>query len=102
MSSPNLWWLFDPDSESFSTLPTGPFMVPALILCLFLYLSKAILEREHTYRSIAGPIAETEEWKRKKERYDELVAAFVASNGNIELHERTELNRLEKYLLDPR
>jgi hypothetical protein len=102
MSSPNLWWVFDSETESFGTLPTGPFMVPALIICGFLYAFKAIAKQNHTYESIAGPIAQTSRWKEKKKRYDELVATYITSNGDdLDFYELNELRKLEKYFLDP-
>ena len=100
-SGPNLWWIFDSENDSFTTLPTGPFMVPALFLCAFLYFTKAIVAREHTIESIAGDLVHNDYWKAQKQRYDYLVIKSTRSSESLQMHEYAELKRLEKYLMNP-
>lgn len=97
--TPNLWWVFDSEDRSFSTLPTGPFLLPCLIIFLGAALYRAVAVREHTFTSIAGNMAETEHWQAKKKRYDELVQKFAY--GELEHAEFFELNKLETFLADP-
>lgn len=97
--TPNLWWVFDSEDQSFSTLPTGPFLAPALIIALAIALYRSIAVKEQTFTTIAGYMAETEHWQQHKKRYDELVHKFVYKE--LSYTEGHELNKLEKYLLNP-
>lgn len=97
--TPNLWWVFDSEDQSFSTLPTGPFLLPFLILFGIIGLYRAATLKEHTLISIAGPLAETAHWKDRKKRYDDLLQKMV-DNG-LSYSEDHEIRKLERYLLDP-
>ena len=97
--TPNLWWVFDSEEQSFSTLPTGPFLAPFLILFGLIAAYRAVAVKEHTLTSIAGPLAETNQWKQRKDRYDKLLQKMVISG--LELNEDYEIKKLEKYLLNP-
>lgn len=99
---PTLWWVFDNENQSFSTLPTGPLLAPALLLCFVLYFSRRILEKKATYESVAGEIAQTSHWQQKKDEYDRLVEKRVTTNNNLDYYELIELRKLEKYLRNPR
>lgn len=100
-ANPSLWWVFDAETDTFSALPTGPFLVPALFICGLVYMGRLLLVRRHTYESIAGSIAKTSYWKRKKRRYDALVDKAVETNNHLDYTERLELISLRRYLCDP-
>jgi hypothetical protein len=101
MSGPNLWWIYDTDEKSFSTLPTGPFLVPALFICALSALWRSRSNQQHTTESIAGELVNTAHWQAKRKRQLELVQRLVDTNNNLEIHERHELQQLKKYLNNP-
>ncbi len=98
---PNLWWVYDTDEKSFSTLPTGPFLVPALFICGLSVLWRSCFDRQHTIETIAGELANSAYWQAKHKRYMELVKRSVDTDNNLELHERYELKKLSTYLNNP-
>lgn len=98
---PNLWWVFDSESNTFSTLPTGPFLVPALIFCGLFYFARFLVQKHHTHETIAEDLAETWQWKEKKRRYDELIIKSVETFNNLDFYELAELRQLEAYLSNP-
>jgi hypothetical protein len=101
MSGPNLWWVYDTDEKSFSTLPTGPFLVPALFICGLSVVWRSFFDRQYTIETIAGGLTDTDYWQAKHARYREIVKRSVDTNNNLELHERHELKELESYLYNP-
>jgi hypothetical protein len=101
MSGPNLWWVYDTDEKSFSTLPTGPFLVPALLICGLSVLWRSCFDRQHTIETIAGSLTDTAYWQAKHKRYMELVYLSAETDNNLEMHERHELNKLQTYLNNP-
>lgn len=98
---PNLWWVYDSEERSFSTLPTGPFLVPALFICGIIVLWRNLFDRQHTIETIAGGLAHTDHWKIKQRRYHELIEISVATNNDLTFAERHEYNELETYLNNP-
>jgi hypothetical protein len=98
---PNLWWVYDTDEKSFSTLPTGPFLVPALFICGLSVLWRSCFDRRHTIETIAGELVNSAYWQAKYKRYREIVKRSVDTDNNLELHERYELRELEAYLNNP-
>jgi hypothetical protein len=98
---PNLWWVYDTDEKSFSTLPTGPFLVPALFIAGLSVLWRSCFDRQHTTETIAGELVNTAYWQAKRKRQLELVQRLVDTDNNLELHERHELQQLKKYLNNP-
>jgi hypothetical protein len=101
MNGPNLWWVYDTDEKSFSTLPTGPFLVPALFICGLSVLWRSCFDRRQTLEIIVGEIANTEYWQIKRKRQLELNKRVSDTNNNIELYERCELEEIERYLYNP-
>lgn len=99
-NGPNLWWVYDSDNGSFSTLPTGPMLLPALLVMGLAALFSS-RPRTKTFKENAGKLARTPEWQAKHARYQELVRMYVSSNGDLELEELNELRLLEKYLYNP-
>jgi hypothetical protein len=98
---PNLWWVYDTDEKSFSTLPTGPFLVPALFIAGLSVLWRSCFNQRHTIETMAGKLVDTAYWQAQRKRYSELVQRSVDTNNNLELHERHELKKLEDYLYNP-
>lgn len=99
---PMLWWVFDSESQAFSTLPTGPFLVPAFLILTTIWLVKTAIVKEITPETIAGEaLMQTDYWKRKKQRYDELLNKLAETNNNLSLSENAELRKIQKYLYSP-
>jgi hypothetical protein len=98
---PNLWWVYDSEQQSFSTLPTGPFLVPALFICGLTVLWRSCFDRRHTVETIAGKLADTQEWQAKYKRYRELIRISTEKNGDFTLAERYEYEALNTYLNNP-
>ena len=101
MSGPNLWWVYDTEQKSFSTLPTGPFLVPGLFIAGFAVLWRALFDRQHTVETIAGRLVNTEHWQVKHKRYRELIRIHVDTNGDLTLAQRHEYETLKTYLNNP-
>jgi hypothetical protein len=101
MSSPNLWWAYDGESGSFSTLPTGPFLLPAIAIVLAATIFRSLFSGATTAKEVAGHLSKTKEWQSKYQRYQQLVATFVENNGDISIAETYELDQLEAYLNNP-
>lgn len=98
---PNLWWVYDTEQKSFSTLPTGPFLVPALFICGLSFLWRSCFDRRHTTETIAGELVNSAYWQAKRNRHLELIQKLTDTDNNLELHERHELQQLKKYLNNP-
>lgn len=97
----NLWWAYNSEDEKFSTLPAGPFLVPALIIAGLSVLFRTCFNRGHTVETIAGELADSDYWKQKHKRYLELIRRQVDTNNDLEIHEKHELNQLSIYLRNP-
>jgi hypothetical protein len=99
---PMLWWVFDSDSKTFSTLPTGPFLVPAFLILTTIWLIKTAIVKEITPETIASEsLMQTDYWKQKKQRYDDLLKRLAVTNNDLSLTESAELRSLQKYLYNP-
>lgn len=94
----NLWWVYDPEDRSFSTLPTGPFLVPAIIIAAIVSLFTG-KRRRRTLADNAGSLAHSPEWQEKYKRYNELVQKKL--NSDLELHEIAEFDRIQAYVFNP-
>ena len=99
--SNNLWWAYDSEEKSFSTLPAGPFLIPALLISGAAVLWRSCFNRRHTIETIAGELVNNGYWRQKRIRYDELVQRQVDTNNNLELNEMYELKQLSRYLRNP-
>lgn len=100
-SQPMLWWVLDEDTNSFSTLPTGPFLVPALIIYGLILLARSTCFKPATLDAVAGSLISTKYWKEKRKRYDELTTKSAETNNNLSYFEMIELRKLEDYLHNP-
>jgi hypothetical protein len=98
----NLWWVYNPEDQSFSTLPTGPFLVPALIIATVFSLFRSWRDPKLVnFKQAAGKISESNEWQFKHARYRELSRRFVNDPDALDYTELSELRRLESYLYNP-
>jgi hypothetical protein len=101
MSQPtNLWWAYDSENGSFSALPAGPFLLPALIIVGIVSLFQGLNSRELSPREMFGSIVDTPTWKQRHARYIELVHRRV-NNGELELAEHEEFRQLKAYVNNP-
>lgn len=100
-NGPNLWWVYNAEDQSFSTLPTGPFLVPALLIMGVLSLFGVGRQRVVTVEELAGPLTKDPAWQRKRKRYQELIDKSVATGHNLEYFEYKELHELGRYLHNP-
>lgn len=100
-TGPNLWWVYNAEDQSFSTLPPGPFLVPALLIMGVLSLFGVGRQRVVTVEQLAGPLVNNPSWQRKRKRYQELIDKSVATGHNLEYLEYKELDELGRYLHNP-
>lgn len=99
MSGPNLWWVYDDDNGRFSTLPTGPFFVPALIICSIAALFGAGRTKVSTLAERAGPRSNSPEWPAKEKRYWELFRKHSDNYPDgLDWPEYQEMTELLRYL----
>lgn len=98
---PGLWWVYDSEQNSFSTLPPGPFLVPGLLIMGFAVLWQSIFNKSHTFETIAGQLISDNYWQDSRRRYNELVQKSTATDNNLSLVEYEELRQLSNYLLNP-
>ena len=101
MSGPNLWWVYNSDEGGFSTLPTGPMLVPALLFMAIASLFTGGGERVADLEKLAGSLAKTPEWQARYQRYEELIDKFVRTGNELSIAEMAEFKRLEDYLYNP-
>jgi hypothetical protein len=77
---PNLWWSYDGEG-SFSALPPGPFLLPAVaIALLFGFVRLFNWERPLTARDALGSIIDSPEYKQAKQEFLQLQAIFIECN----------------------
>lgn len=97
-----LWWAYDSEKSTWSPLPAGPMLLPALIICGIIYLLNGLPPRQGGLKQIAGPLASDKAWQRKRERYHELIRLKLELEGKeLPWREHCELQDLEHYLHDP-
>jgi len=93
---PSLWWAYDAEDNSFSALPAGPLLLPALFVAVCVSIIGAIHSTfNRPDRLISRELLNSNEYQRKKQRYHELVSKRL-DNGELELHEHHELERLKR------
>ena len=101
MSGPNLWWVYNSDEGGFSTLPTGPLLVPALLFMAIASLFSNGGQRVANLEKTAGHLAHTPEWQAKHDRYHELIRKSLDNGNSLDYLEWAEFRKLEHYLHDP-
>jgi hypothetical protein len=99
-NGPNLWWVYDTENQSFGSLPTGPFFLPAIVIMAISAILGDTLFKPKTLVGVHEKVA-SDEWKAKHARYQHLVDAFVCNNGDLSLAEQYELDQLKIYLNNP-
>jgi hypothetical protein len=101
MSSNNLWWSFDADNNSFSALPAGPMLLPALgvfaVIAAVQSIKGALTPRpNHPGASFMA----SEAYQLMKQRQDYLIAKKIEGikgfSEGLTLGEQTELNALAR------
>lgn len=100
MSNNTLWWSFDPDNNSFSALPAGPLLLPALGIFALIAARQAIKQAWAGSGSSPGiTLADSSLYAEMKERHDYLlskkVAAIANNDDGLTLGEQAELTRLQ-------
>lgn len=96
MSNNNLWWSFDPDDNSFSALPAGPMLLPALGIFAVIAVIQAFRESGQSAERILGrSFVNSDYYQSAKKRQNELIQKKI--NGikgigeGLTLAEHTEL-----------
>lgn len=95
---PNLWWVYNAEDNQFSTLPTGPFLVPALLFMGLVVLFKACTGRSRSLEYVAGSLTTNPIWQDRRNRYFELISR---SYDGLSLSEVYEKQALRDYLNNP-
>ena len=98
---PTLWWLYDPEQGSFSTLPPGPFLVPALIVFGLAALVTGKPFRRACFHDRAGELQNTSTWKKRHERYLTLQDRYINDIDGMPFHELVEYKQLTSYMYNP-
>lgn len=95
MSSPNLWWSYDAENGSFSALPPGPFLLPAIGIFAFVAIVRALRgSGSSERRTVGSTFYESEIYQKDKRRHNYLVQKLV-QEGELGLAEHDELWRLQ-------
>jgi hypothetical protein len=101
MSNNNLWWSFDADNNSFSALPAGPMLLPALgvfaVVAAVQSIRGALTPRpNHPGASFMASDA----YRLMKERQDFLIAkrvqGIMGEGEGLTIGEHTELAKLQR------
>lgn len=97
MSNTNLWWAYDGESGSFSTLPAGPMLLPALGIFAFVAIAKALKSNGLTPKSAIGnAMYNSDLYQKDKARFNYLINKKIqAAKEGVEGLSLAELNELE-------
>lgn len=101
MSNNNLWWSFDADNNSFSALPAGPALLPALgvfaVIAAVQSIRSALTPRPN---HPGGSFMMSEAYQEMKQRQDYLIAKKIDGiqgiGEGLTLGEQTELTNLQR------
>jgi len=100
MNNQNLWWSYDPDNRSFSALPAGPLLLPALAIFIIVASIRAFKQPRSASSVMGGHITSTTAYKNAKERHDYLISKKIAEamghGDGLTLAEECELRKLQK------
>jgi len=93
---PSLWWAYDEEDQSFSALPAGPMLVPALFIAALAFG----FDRLKTWASqpdnvLGRDFTSTPEYQSMRKRYFELINKKHYGPG-LETHEQYELEQLKR------
>lgn len=93
---PSLWWAYDAEDNSFSALPAGPLLLPALLIAVCVNAIGIVHSwANRPERVVSHGLLNSNEYQRKKRRYYELINKRL-DNGELELHEHHELEKLKR------
>lgn len=93
---PSLWWAYDTESQSFSALPPGPLLLPAIFIAAFVALYSHLRDRsEHPENVLPPEIISSDDYQRKKQRYYDLIHKKVWGDG-LTVVEHYELEELKQ------
>lgn len=100
-NGPNLWWIYDESEARFSSLPTGPLLLPGIILTCLAWLIRGLFGRKIvTLEDLARDPSKSPEWRQKHARYTYLLKRWSKDGGydNFTWREMYEMDELEDYL----
>ena len=93
---PSLWWSYNAEDNSFSALPAGPLLLPALFIAVCVNAVGALSAwANRPERIISNDLLRSRDYQRMRERYYELIDKRL-ENGELELHEHHELEQLKR------
>jgi hypothetical protein len=98
---PGLWWVYDSEDRAFSTLPTGPFLVPALIIACIAVLFRSRGAEPYPFAKRAGDLVHTERWQKRCRRFLELEDRYISNREDMRCWEVDEYLRLRAYMHHP-
>lgn len=103
--TPNLWWAFDSSENTFTTLPTGPFFLPALIIFGLVSLFRSSKNNQPAFVQAAGPLVKSPYWIKQYNRYHELlekeIRGKIDHGRDLSYAEQYEFKQIEEYLRNP-
>ena len=92
---PSLWWAYDEQSNSFSALPAGPFLLPALLAASVAVVCQKFRRNAVNPKNlISQSIYNSPEYQHAKQRYYYLINKKATENG-LSIQEEAELWRLK-------
>ena len=102
MADSNLWWAYEAESGTFSPLPPGPFLLPALIIAITHHLIRSSLSKRRSIDGLADAnLKSNPAWIEKRERYRYLVNTSVSPGHELTLADLKEMRELKQFLHDP-
>ena len=95
----NLWWSFDPDSRSFSALPPGPALLPALGIFALIGAIQAVRNIDWLESKPSRAFRDLEFYKQDESRYHALLQKridFIKGRGeDWDFRDFNEFNKLK-------
>ena len=92
---PSLWWSYDSEDNSFSALPAGPFLLPAICIALCVSAFGAIKSWSNRPENVVSrDLLNSYEYQRMRRRYFELIDKKL-ENGGLSLQDHHELEQLK-------
>ena len=98
--SNNLWWSYDPDGGSFSALPAGPMLLPALGVFAIIAVRQAFKELTASKtKGLGYSFINSDYYQSAKRRQDYLIDKKIDGlkgiGSGLTLGEQTELTNLQ-------
>lgn len=93
---PSLWWAYDAEDNSFSALPAGPLLLPALLIAICVNVAGALHSwANRPERLVSKKLLGSHKYQRMKHRYYELIDKKL-DDGGLSLQEHHELEQLKR------